>query len=92
MDFVIFMLFGKGKGSTDFPAWIAIFFIYSFAVFHSGIQFLDGKTEVTEITDELLDALLEQIVVYADKTSPYFSSSTLIRLLKYLILPDRTSS
>lgn len=35
---------------------------------NSGLKFLEGNSEVTEITDELLDALLERIVVYADKT------------------------
>ena len=35
---------------------------------NSGLKFLEGNSEVTEITDELLDALLEKIVVYADKT------------------------
>ncbi len=35
---------------------------------NSGIKFLEGNSEVAEITDELLDALLERIVVYADKT------------------------
>lgn len=28
----------------------------------------EGKSEITEITDELLDVRLERIVVYADKT------------------------
>lgn len=35
---------------------------------NSGLKFLEGNSEVAEITDELLDALLEKIVVYADKT------------------------
>ena len=35
---------------------------------NSGLKFLEDNSEVTEITDELLDALLEKIVVYADKT------------------------
>ena len=35
---------------------------------NSGVKFLEGNSEVAEITDELLDALLERIVVYADKT------------------------
>ena len=34
----------------------------------SGIKFLERNSQVTEITDELLDVLLEKIVVYADKT------------------------
>lgn len=34
----------------------------------SGIKFLEGNSEVSEITDELLDALLEKIVVHADKS------------------------
>ena len=29
---------------------------------------MEGDSEVAEITDELLDALLDKIVVYADKT------------------------
>lgn len=33
-----------------------------------GLKFLEDNSEVAEITDELLDALLERIVVYADKT------------------------
>ena len=35
---------------------------------NSGLKFLEDNSEVTEITDELLDALLEKVVVYADKT------------------------
>ncbi len=35
---------------------------------NSGIKFLEGKAEIAEITDELLDALLEEIVVHKDKT------------------------
>lgn len=35
---------------------------------NSGIQFLEGKSEIAEITDELLDVLLDKVVVYADKT------------------------
>ena len=35
---------------------------------NSGLKFLEGNSEVAEITDELLDALLEKVVVYADKT------------------------
>ena len=35
---------------------------------NSGLKFLEGNSEVAEITDELLDALLDKIVVYADKT------------------------
>ena len=35
---------------------------------NSGLKFLEGNSEVAEITDELLDALLEKIVVYEDKT------------------------
>lgn len=34
----------------------------------SGLRILEGKTEIVEITDELLDVLLEEIVVRADKT------------------------
>ncbi len=34
---------------------------------NSGLKFLEGNSEVAEITDELLDELLERIVVYADK-------------------------
>lgn len=35
---------------------------------NSGIQFLEGKSEIAEVTDELLDVLLDKVVVYADKT------------------------
>lgn len=35
---------------------------------NSDLKFLEGNSEVAEITDELLDELLERIVVYADKT------------------------
>lgn len=35
---------------------------------NSGLKFLEGNSEVAEITDELLDALLDKVVVYADKT------------------------
>lgn len=35
---------------------------------NSGLKFLEGNSEVIEITDELLDALLEKVVVYSDKT------------------------
>ena len=35
---------------------------------NSGLKFLEDNSEVAEITDELLDALLDKIVVYADKT------------------------
>lgn len=35
---------------------------------NSGLKFLEGNSEVIEITDELLDALLDKVVVYADKT------------------------
>ena len=35
---------------------------------NNGLKFLEGNSEVAEITDELLDALLDKIVVYADKT------------------------
>ena len=30
---------------------------------NSGIQFLEGKSEIAEITDELLDVLLDKVVV-----------------------------